>query len=128
MKLSPIGAGLLLVACATVPREAPTVKRTKCGTAEPVHVIARSAFFFDVDVRDQNGERLFTLEGLKTDQQKTFCAKPGRGTHFILDPIGGGPGFVVDGLSEPVAGGTVLIALGSLLRISFVDVVGPAPE
>lgn len=130
MKLSALGAALL-AACATAActTAATPVKRIGlCGTLPPVRVIARSAFYWDVDFRDARETKLFTVEGLKTNQRRTFCAYPGMGESYILDPVVGGYGSVVQTNQEPQPGGTLLLSIGSQLQISFADVLGPDPE
>lgn len=91
---------------------------------ERVDVIVDSNHWLDVVVRDEDAVRLGVAEGLKVTRFG-YCLGGQTSATFILDPVGGGLGHVVEGGVKPVAGATVLMSLGSNLRISFATVVNP---
>lgn len=119
MKLSALGA-LIVSACATAPHTS-----NVCGNAAPVDVIVDSNQFADVVIRDADGNRLGIAPGHHVSRFR-FCAHAGMAARFILDPIGGGMGYLIDGGMDPVPGSTVIMQLGSELRISFATVVPPS--
>ena len=112
---------LLLAACAT--NGAPTTG--PCGNSAPVEAIVDSNQFADVVVRDAEGRRLFLAPGHAVTRRH-FCAYAGMPARFMLDPVGGGMGYVIDGGTDPTPGSTLLLTIGSELRISFAFVVPPS--
>jgi hypothetical protein len=121
MKLSALGAALLAGCVSGGARTGP------CGAARPVDVIVDSNQFADVTIRDAEGKRLGMAYGHRISRFR-FCAYSGMPARFILDPLAGELGYIVDGGMDPQPGSTVLITLGSELRISFAAVIPPEPE
>lgn len=124
MRRTLYAIGVLLFAACAPRTEAIGPKQGPCGGSAPVQVIVDSNQFADVVIRDAGGRRL----GLATGHSLTrfrFCAYSGMPARFILDPVGGGMGYVLDGGMGPTPGSTVLLTLGSELRISFAAVIPP---
>ena len=117
MKGSPMVA-VLLAACATGGGGSP------CGNSEPVEVMVDSDHFADVVIRDADGVRLGMAYGHRLSRFH-FCAQAGMAPRFMLDPVGGGMGYILSGDMAAVPGSTVLMKLGNELRISFAAVLPP---
>lgn len=122
MRHTPLAytAALLLASCA------PSPHGTVCGVSAPVDVIVDSNQFADVVVRDADGRRLGMAVGKQVTRFR-FCSYDGMAPRFILDPIGGSMGYILDATMSPIPGSVVLMTFGSELRISFAAVILPTP-
>lgn len=114
---------LLCLACASSnpsSKPAPSL----CGSSEPVTVLVDSDNFYDVIIRDYMGGRLGMAYSHHVTQFK-FCSQASTPARFMLDPIGGSMGYLLQDATDVIPGATIIMKLGSELRISFMYVVLP---
>lgn len=111
---------LLLTACAAQQRPA----SSPCGNQPPVRVLIDSGHFADVWVRDADGSRIGFAPGLRVSEFKWCLTRPME-PRFILDPVAGEFGQIIQAETMIVPGSTVIMTLGSELRISFARVLSP---